>query len=1229
MKKPLLILFFLLQYKTSYCQYFEWSITLQNISSSQSASIGLLSADIDYNGNQLLTFDQKPCLLCTHETYFLKRGNPRDWYVGGFNFFLLGNKHKMFGDKENNSFYFGSINKTLNIAGVNTHLFSNTDTLAFLKFDTAGVCMWAQNRILRNAYVDYNGNSYLIDDSLLTLYNPSGQMQWQRPRNATNIMVDTASNYFQYYGGNLVKFDSSGVAQWQLAVNSNTYFFTRLRTRLFVRTGILTSEIDLNNGSILNTSGYGGDAYDSKGNYYNSTYTYKNDTNGVSWQFNLKDNGLSTIFSSQMDISDNIYGIKTIDMAYLGTAHDLFIPPNSYYYNDPRVYTYYSAKIAAYKISPYDTLENGTILTGDVKAICAKGSIDVQFTLNNYYVQYYDQGFSVEISDSSGCFAFPIVIGTGNRSPIACNIPYFNLSGNNYRIRVVSNTTPKITGSSNALPLTSYQSASPQITFSNFSSLLGSSCLPFTMFIDPPGPYSCSWYKNSYSTPNYFAPFGSGLSVSPSPNGDDYKVYITDTVTGCEYELRKNDVFGSTNNYLRFNLPTSICSNEGPVYLTMASLHGQFTGNGIYGNHFYPDSVGIGQAAITYVTFDTVPCYSPDTTLFIEVDSCVNPLKTLQVNQGLKNKFCDGDSLIVDFEADTNVFPAGTKFYLQLSYPGGFFGFNDQIIDSSYTTPFKTIAKAPYFSTSQYRLRAITLTPYNAGTNNIGGYISISQKPYIHSFYSSQNLNTNCGYGINVLTAEAEGTFYTWHHDSVTYVDTIQYASGQLFTGLSSSFLATAHGYYWVEIVNEGGCVSVTDSILITDSTQMVFGSINPTAATKCALDSVLISVVTDSTSHITWSYNATPFTPNDPLNIVTSAAGNYVATVSNSFGCKKQLTSLVSNNIISATIQTLSSYVCFGDSVRLWFNNTPGFTGINWYKDGVLQPTSGTSFYAKDSGNYYFSFLGFNGCVNFSDTLNIGLRFKPIPSFTQDTLYYCAGANSITLQATCSFTGNTPYKWNLRSGSIQSNIITATNFYSVNVNPNLSNGIYVLNVSADCPSYTSDTLIVLPYTPTPIVLSCLDSTTFCVGDSALLVPSVTNAGSYLWLLNGTDTLSNDTTSTLYAFTQGSYSVTISDSVCHPVSNTITITTPCVTAIPDHVDFARSITLIPNPAKDYLQLISPLNCRGIVFQITEVSGKIIETGIIKNTVTTIGLFKLSRGLYFIKAGSETLRFIKL
>lgn len=170
-------------------------------------------------------------------------------------------------------------------------------------------------------------------------------------------------------------------------------------------------------------------------------------------------------------------------------------------------------------------------LTPPVSTVCAGSGLSVSFSTTGTFGS--GNTFSVELSDATGSFANPTVIGSGASSPISCLIPA-SLSSGTYRIRVVSSNPAAV---SNDEPTYVVSFAGLQCSASPNPATPGSS-VNFTLGGTglPNGPFSIVWDPDD----------GSGQQTTPAPslpatvshtyaNQGSYAVSfrITHTASGC------------------------------------------------------------------------------------------------------------------------------------------------------------------------------------------------------------------------------------------------------------------------------------------------------------------------------------------------------------------------------------------------------------------------------------------------------------------------------------------------------------------------------------------------------------------------------------------------------------------------------------------------------------------------------------------------------------------------
>jgi len=72
----------------------------------------------------------------------------------------------------------------------------------------------------------------------------------------------------------------------------------------------------------------------------------------------------------------------------------------------------------------------------------------------------------------------------------------------------------------------------------------------------------------------------------------------------------------------------------------------------------------------------------------------------------------------------------------------------------------------------------------------------------------------------------------------------------------------------------------------------------------------------------------------------------------------------------------------------------------------------------------------------------------------------------------------------------------------------------------------------------------------------------------------------------------------------------------------------QTLTIYPNPSTGIFNIKTENLTEATFFQITDISGKIIQTGILETTETTIDLSNTANGLYFLNAGGTLVKLVK-
>jgi gliding motility-associated-like protein len=243
----------------------------------------------------------------------------------------------------------------------------------------------------------------------------------------------------------------------------------------------------------------------------------------------------------------------------------------------------------------------------------------------------------------------------------------------------------------------------------------------------------------------------------------------------------------------------------------------------------------------------------------------------------------------------------------------------------------------------------------------------------------------------------------------------------------------------------------------------------------------------------------------------ITVTQGTYTLVVTDANSCTASATATVTETT-SLTVNITGTLIyCPGGNTTITAN---GGTSYNWSNASTNQTITVTS------GTYSVTASDASGCTG---TSSVTITEYPMPVITiSGNFDYCLG-NNTTLTAN----GGVSYVWNDSGGSTTSTITVTQGNYSV--------------TGTDGNNCTASASAIVTENPLPVV-TITGSTIYCTGGSTTITA---NGGiSYAW--------SNGTTTSTNTVTQGSYSVTVTD------SNGCTDTT------------SVTVTELSNPVADFL-----------------------------------------------------------
>jgi hypothetical protein len=237
----------------------------------------------------------------------------------------------------------------------------------------------------------------------------------------------------------------------------------------------------------------------------------------------------------------------------------------------------------------------------------------------------------------------------------------------------------------------------------------------------------------------------------------------------------------------------------------------------------------------------------------------------------------------------------------------------------------------------------------------------------------------------------------------------------------------------------------------------------------------------------------------------------------------------------------------------------------------------------------------------NWSNAISDGIPFIPTSTNSYvvvgiDSVFGCNNSDTVVVTVV--------------PASYSSEEVTACDSYTWNGNTYTTSGIYTshhTNING-CDSIVSLNLT-LNMSPTTPIITITNDTILSVSHQNGMQYQWLNCDTWLPLPNQTDTL-------LHTSESGNYAVIVSNS-CGSDTSICVINTNATSELKEY-----SFQVYPNPTSDkaYLEVLA--NLLGRVYQITDFTGKLIQSGIIKETNQEINLKDVSTGVYFISIENQ-------
>ncbi|GAB5417182.1 MAG: hypothetical protein Crog4KO_20480 [Crocinitomicaceae bacterium] len=258
-----------------------------------------------------------------------------------------------------------------------------------------------------------------------------------------------------------------------------------------------------------------------------------------------------------------------------------------------------------------NTITTGTNLTPNAWCEGNTTTLQVDFTSTGTFNG--GNTYSAELSDGTGSFAAPTVIGTlvstANSGIITAVIPGATPAGNGYRVRVVSDN-PATIGTDNGADL--MINALPTVTQQPFSDVCSSGGAVNLVGGSPAG----GTYSGTGASGTSFDPSTSGLGTFPL-------TYTYTDANGCSNSAIESItvIEGPT---VTFDPLADVCNTDPFFTITGGTpSNGTYSGPGVSNGVFDPSVAGVGTHTLTYTFTDANGC-DGTANQTITVNDCAN-----------------------------------------------------------------------------------------------------------------------------------------------------------------------------------------------------------------------------------------------------------------------------------------------------------------------------------------------------------------------------------------------------------------------------------------------------------------------------------------------------------------------------------------------------------------------------------------------------------------------------
>lgn len=727
---------------------------------------------------------------------------------------------------------------------------------------------------------------------------------------------------------------------------------------------------------------------------------------------------------------------------------------------------------------PY-TVPSITLTNVSNNKLCAGVQVSVSFSTSGPAFDASNR-FTVYLSDATGSFTNQTRIGSGTSSPITATLPYgypYLPYGTGYRIRVASTNPEVYSGASESLAIGDLGQSRiyDRVYAAGYTYNSSAICQGSQVTINAQG-----LSIQGYSTPiesiqwnlNGSAISGATSSTYPARQTGTYTATIQQA--GCSVTSNSYSVYSTNQPGGTVQSPTGgapVCTGQTiPATCTNASDNATFQwsrdGSIISGATSY--TLGVSQTGTYQCQITDANCTANTNTISISFQFGSALTASIQSTRG-DSLLCPGYGQYVSMGWASNGFAANESAYYSYQW------YRNNVAIPGATSIYNTAYSEGIYSLS---------VKQGACATRSNGLVVRAATPVQPTIVTSSTRLSICSGDTRSLTALPFGGSYQWQRDGVD----ISGATGSYYT-------ATTSGNYTVRTTSSG-CVATSAPLSLTfGNTIQPRITIDPQSGLGCR--SVFLSQpAPQAATNYQWLLNGSPLPGATNSTLTVTGGGLYALQLTN--GSCSGTSNPVSvvfgtpfNQPIKPIIQRAkSTALCAGSAIRLLCNAN---ATLQWKRNGQALGSTGSTFFATQTGLYTVVATDNNGCSAESDPVDVRIGESTTAQLS-GTSRISAGQSA---QIPVAFSGPAPWSFTLTNGQTVQN--TYQNPHILSVSPTTTTSYQLASVTNGCGTGTvqgNPTTVFVSNTSADVSLqSRVSNRTPNVGDEVEYTLTLTNDG--------------------------------------------------------------------------------------------------------------------------------------